>query len=134
MMRSESREASGLSSADIPVLLDAIAAVAESARLAFLWRPALRDPDDDMVLETAVNGMADAVVTFNIHDFAGVAARFGLEVLTPGRVEVQLDPAPRLPWGAPHPLKASESFDVIIGFAPAQTRDCPRRVTCGKLE
>jgi predicted nucleic acid-binding protein len=78
MMRPEHREASGLSAADIQVLLDAVAAVAEPARLAFLWRPALRDPDDDMVLETAVNGMADAVVTLNPRDFVSVAPGSGL--------------------------------------------------------
>jgi predicted nucleic acid-binding protein len=84
MTRPEHLEASGLSVLDIEVLLDAVAAVAEPTRLAFIWRPALRDPDDDMVLETAVNGMADAVVTFNIRDFGTIAARFGIEVLTPG--------------------------------------------------
>jgi predicted nucleic acid-binding protein len=84
MIRPEHREASGLSAADIEVLLDAVAAIAEPARLAFLWRPALRDPDDDLVLETAVNGLADAVMPFNTCDFVSIAARFALEVLTPG--------------------------------------------------
>jgi hypothetical protein len=84
MMRPEHREVSGLSAADIEVLLDAVATVAEPARIAFLWRPTLRDPDDDMVLETAFNGIPDAVVTFNTRDFVGAAARFGLEVLTLG--------------------------------------------------
>jgi predicted nucleic acid-binding protein len=84
MTRPEHLEASGLSVSDIEVLLDAVAAVAEPARLAFLWRPSLRDPDDDMVLETAVNGMADAVVTFNTRDFGTIPAQFGIEVLTPG--------------------------------------------------
>jgi predicted nucleic acid-binding protein len=47
-------------------------------------RPAVRDPDDDMVLEAAVNGQADAIVTFNIGDFGEAAQRFGVEVLAPG--------------------------------------------------
>jgi predicted nucleic acid-binding protein len=53
-------------------------------RLAFLWRPIARDPDDDMVLEAAVNGRADVLVTFNIRDFSGGAKNFGLAVLSPG--------------------------------------------------
>jgi predicted nucleic acid-binding protein len=45
--------------------------------------PALADPDDEMVLDAAVNGRADAIVTFNIHDFLPEARQFQLEVLTP---------------------------------------------------
>jgi predicted nucleic acid-binding protein len=45
--------------------------------------PRLRDPDDDMVLEAAVNGRADAVVTFNARDFADAVDEFGIELLTP---------------------------------------------------
>jgi len=46
--------------------------------------PSLRDADDDMVLEVAVNGQADAIVTFNRQDFRPATARFGIEVLLPG--------------------------------------------------
>ena len=60
MTRVEHLKASGLSEAEVGQLLDAVAAVATPVRLAFLWRPALRDSDDDMVLETAVNGNAEA--------------------------------------------------------------------------
>jgi predicted nucleic acid-binding protein len=63
-------------------LLDAVALAAEPVRTAFLWRPLLGDADDDMVLEAAINGDADALVTFNTRDFVG-ATRFGLAVLTP---------------------------------------------------
>ncbi len=84
MTRAEHLSASGLTAAEIGVILDAVAAAAEPVRLAFLWRPTLRDPDDDMVLETAVNGQADAIVTFNKRDFVPVSAQFGLQVLVPG--------------------------------------------------
>ena len=84
LSRPEHLRASSLSLAEIGVLLDAVAAVCEPVRLAYLWRPALPDADDDMVLETAVNGRADAIVTFNIRDFAGPTAQFGVAVLTPG--------------------------------------------------
>ena len=52
-------------------------------RPAFLWRPSLRDADDDMVLEVAVNGQANAIVTFNRRDFRPATERFGIEVLSP---------------------------------------------------
>ena len=51
--------------------------------LAYLWRPLLRDAAGDMVLETAVNGGADVIVTFNVADFGAAPSRFGLEVLRP---------------------------------------------------
>lgn len=84
MTRLEHLEASGLSVGDVDVLLDAVAAVAEPVRLAFLWRPMVRDPDDDMVLEAAVNGNAQGIVTFNIRDFDKAASRFVIDVVSPG--------------------------------------------------
>ena len=91
MTRPEHLKASGLSAADVGVLLDAVAAVAEPVKLAFLWRPAVDDPDDDMVLEAAVNGQGDAIVTFNTRDFSKVAAKFGVAVLSPGEALRQLE-------------------------------------------
>jgi predicted nucleic acid-binding protein len=60
-----------------------LAAVLEPVEPHFLWRPRLRDPNDDMVHEAAVNGRADAIVTFNARGFAGVVGEFGIELLTP---------------------------------------------------
>lgn len=84
MTRPEHLEAARLSAADVGVLLDAVAQVAEPVRLAFLWRPTLKDPNDDMVLEVAVNGQADRLVTFNQRDFGTIGARFGIVVCGPG--------------------------------------------------
>jgi putative PIN family toxin of toxin-antitoxin system len=58
-------------------------ALSERIKIFYLWRPGLRDPGDDMVLETAVAARADFIVTHNIKDFAG-AERFGIRVVTPG--------------------------------------------------
>lgn len=63
--------------------LDAMSLFIEPVHLYYLWRPQLRDPADEMVLETALNGRADALVTLNIDDFA-IASRFRLAALTPG--------------------------------------------------
>jgi predicted nucleic acid-binding protein len=49
----------------------------------YMWRPQLRDPADEFVLEAAVNGQAAAIVTFNRRDFGNVPATFGIDVLTP---------------------------------------------------
>ena len=54
-------------------------------RLSFNWRPQTPDPDDDLVLDAAINGFADVILTFNTRHLQAAAARFGIEVLTPGR-------------------------------------------------
>ncbi len=63
--------------------LDALSLYLEPVHLHYLWRPQLRDAADEMVLETALNGRADALVTLNISDFSA-AAQFRLSVLSPG--------------------------------------------------
>ena len=76
----------GASEADVEVVLDMLAAAAERVELHYLWRPQLTDVDDEMVLETAVNGRADALVTFNTRHFVPPATRFGLAVVRPGDI------------------------------------------------
>jgi predicted nucleic acid-binding protein len=83
LTRSEHLEAAGISAKDVEVLLDALAIVIEPVRIAYLWRPALPDAGDDLVLETAVNGRAGVVVTFNRRHFEPAMTRFRLEILTP---------------------------------------------------
>jgi putative PIN family toxin of toxin-antitoxin system len=90
MTRPEHLRIARLSAADVNVLLDAVAQAAEPVRLAFLWRPMLSDVDDDMVLETAVNGQADAVVTFNQRHFRPCTEQFGIAALRPGDIVARL--------------------------------------------
>ena len=78
--------AAGLTMTDVGVFLDAFLAMAEPVETHFLWRPQLRDPKDELVLEAAANGRAEAIVTFNVRDFGALPARFGIEVLTPSQV------------------------------------------------
>ena len=80
----EHRVAAQLSEKEVAQFLDGLAALAEPVESHFLWRPQLRDPGDEMVLEAAVNGRADAVVTFNIRDYGGGPGKFGVAVLKPG--------------------------------------------------
>jgi predicted nucleic acid-binding protein len=91
LTRPEHLAAAGISTADAEVLLDAIAAVVEPIRISYLWRPLLTDPGDDLVLETAVNGRANAVVTFNRRDFELAAGQFGIEVLAPADAIARLE-------------------------------------------
>jgi predicted nucleic acid-binding protein len=83
--------AARISTIDVQVLLDAIALVATPVRISYLWRPTLPDPDDDLVLETAVNGHSEAVVTFNRRHFEPAVARFGIEVLAPAEAVRRLE-------------------------------------------
>jgi putative PIN family toxin of toxin-antitoxin system len=83
--------ASGLSDQKVGIFLTALVALAEPVKTHFLWQPQLRDAGDEMVLETAMNGRADALITFDVRDFGVVPPRFGIEVLLPreaiGRVK-----------------------------------------------
>lgn len=72
----------GLTDADVDAVVDFLCRVAHHRRIFFLWRPFLRDPKDDMVLEVAVEGQCRHIVTFNTRDFAG-AEQFGLRPVTP---------------------------------------------------
>jgi predicted nucleic acid-binding protein len=74
----------GLGTNEVDAVLDALIAVGEPIRLAFHWRPTLKDPSDEMVLETAVNGRADRLVTLNVKHLAPAAREFGLHVGRPG--------------------------------------------------
>lgn len=68
-----------------PVPFSRVGCAARSIALQYLSRPQLRDAGDEMVLETAVNGRADALVTFNIQDFKPAASRFDIQLLTPAQ-------------------------------------------------
>lgn len=81
--RAEHLHAASLSEADVQAVLDALATVIEPVRLAFLWRPLLPDGNDDMVLETALNGRADILVTVNRRDFEPAVGAFALQVVSP---------------------------------------------------
>jgi putative PIN family toxin of toxin-antitoxin system len=71
--------------------LDALSLLCEAVMLFYLWRPQTRDPADEMVLETALNGGADGLVTHNLQDFAAAAGRFRLPLWSPGAFLKRLD-------------------------------------------
>jgi predicted nucleic acid-binding protein len=57
---------------------------AGTRKFTYLWRPYLKDPKDDLILEAAVAGNCEAIVTYNRRDFTGVE-KFGIQILTPGQ-------------------------------------------------
>ncbi len=79
----------GLTFGDIDDLLDYICSVADPRTIFYLWRPFLRDPRDDLVLELAVEANADCIVTHNRRDFVG-AEQFGVKIVSPGAFLQQL--------------------------------------------
>jgi putative PIN family toxin of toxin-antitoxin system len=81
--RAEHAVAAGLTMQEVGTFVDAVLAMVEPVESHFMWRPLLRDPADEMVLEAAVNGRAAAIVTFNLRDFGAAPLQFGVEVLTP---------------------------------------------------
>jgi len=82
----EHRLASGLSAAEAQLFVDTLIDMGEAVSNFFRWRPQLRDPGDELVLEAAVNGRASAIVTFNDKDFREARSGFDIEVLRPGEV------------------------------------------------
>jgi predicted nucleic acid-binding protein len=71
------------SEADVRDFLDYLCSVGRHQAVHYLWRPYLRDAKDDLFLEVAVAGNCDAIITYNLRDFAG-ADKFGVRILTPG--------------------------------------------------
>jgi putative PIN family toxin of toxin-antitoxin system len=83
LTRREHLLAFGLCISEVEELIDVICAAGIEVRMTRSWRPLLCDPDDEVVLETAINGQADAIITFNRADFAGIPVQFPVVVLSP---------------------------------------------------
>jgi putative PIN family toxin of toxin-antitoxin system len=86
LKRPEQREAHGLDLAAVDRFLAALASACEGVDVSFRWRPQLADPGDELVLEAAVNGRAQVLVTHNVRHFVRAAGRFGLTVMRPGEL------------------------------------------------
>jgi putative PIN family toxin of toxin-antitoxin system len=82
LKRPEQLRASGLLSEDVDAILNELAGIILPVTTHYQWRPQLRDPADEMVLEAAVNAQSHAIVTYNLRDFSP-ALRFGIPVLNP---------------------------------------------------
>jgi len=86
LKRPEQLRISRLTLTQVDQILAALGSAAEPVAIHYSWRPQLPDPTDELVLEAAVNGRADALVTYNLRHFAQAAARFGLRLARPAEV------------------------------------------------
>ena len=89
-LRPEQIAAAGYTPSDARIVVDAVIAMLEPVDINFRWRPQLRDPADELVLEAALNGRAAAIVTFNERHFRPVAGLFGLMILSPSQALARL--------------------------------------------
>ena len=89
-LRSEHLKASGLTKAEMLEFIEAIEAFSEPVKVTVSTRSMSPDPNDDMVLDVAVNGQADALVTNNKKHFAVAEKKFGIAVLSPAELLLRL--------------------------------------------
>ena len=85
-LRAEQLQGSGRSQAQTSLILDALEAIAEPVYVVFQYRPLSPDANDDLVLDVAINGNAEAIVTNNTKHFREAAQRFHLAVLIPAEL------------------------------------------------
>lgn len=83
----------GLTIKEVNDLIDALCELSIPHQIHFLWRPYLRDAADEHVLEVAVAGQCDYIVTFNTQNFVGADA-FGINLIYPGDFLRQLGDIP----------------------------------------
>lgn len=80
----------GLRRSAVTTIVDYLCSLGKRQSIHFLWRPLLRDPNDEFVLEVAVAARCRYIITHNIRDFVG-AERFGVKVIRPGQFLRQLE-------------------------------------------
>ena len=77
------RDVAGLDEQQTQRFLTSVIDLMEPITMDYRWRPQLRDPGDEMVLETAINGQADLLITFNLRDYGDAPKQFGIQALRP---------------------------------------------------
>ncbi len=81
--REDQRAVHGMSPEEMSRFLLGLAGIIEPVKVYYRWRPQMQDVDDEMVLDAAINGRADLIVTHNLRDFIPASSRFGLRVVSP---------------------------------------------------
>lgn len=71
-----------LTSSQIDDVINFICSVSEHTKIHYLWRPILKDPFDDHILELAINAQAQTIITFNLKDFSQ-CSELGIKVMKP---------------------------------------------------
>lgn len=86
LLRPDTLAAAGVPADDARDLLDDLCAACLPVAIDVRWRPQSPDPGDDLVLEAAVNGLADTIATFDLRHLRAAAARFGVAAEPPADV------------------------------------------------
>lgn len=86
LLRPETLQRAGIAAQDALAFLDGLCAVCQPVTVRVRWRPQSPDSGDDLVIDTAVNGLADTIVTFNLRDLRAPAARFGIQAEPPADI------------------------------------------------
>lgn len=86
LSRPEQRAVHQFNDERLEALLRDLADLVTPVPIRYRFRPQLRDPGDELVLEAAINGSANVIVTHNVRDFLPATTLFGIEVLTPGSI------------------------------------------------
>ena len=86
LLRPETLQRAGTAAQDALAFLDGLCAVCQPVTVRVRWRPQSPDSGDDLVIDAAVNGLADTLVTFNLRDLRAPAARFGIAAELPADI------------------------------------------------
>lgn len=90
LKRTEHIDAHGMALADIDRALAGFLTLAEPVDVHYQWRPQLSDAKDEMVLEAALNGRAEVLITHNVRDFDQAKKPFGIRILRPSELLEEL--------------------------------------------
>ncbi len=75
---------------DILAFLRYLCKISVRQKIFYLWRPWLKDPKDDMVLELAVASKSQYIITYNLKDFSNIR-KFGIEAITPKKFLAKIE-------------------------------------------
>jgi predicted nucleic acid-binding protein len=81
----------GRTAEEVGEVIDHLCAVGQQTAVWYQVRPAVADPDDELVLEAAVASGSQWIVTHNTRDMESGASRYGIEVITPGEALRRLE-------------------------------------------
>jgi putative PIN family toxin of toxin-antitoxin system len=79
-LRAQHIEKSNLSAEEIEHLIVTLEGIAIPVEILWRHRPLSIDPNDDLILDLAINGYADAIVTNNLRHLHESAKPFGISV------------------------------------------------------
>ncbi len=84
LRRPQHLERAQATEAEVTEILDALAGICIPVVFDYNWRPTGAHADDELVVETAINGHADALATFNLKDIRDAGVLFGFRAQRPG--------------------------------------------------